>query len=191
MIADPKPPTLAEYFSQERVLSPKYRPNRFHRHRFVVKVHWVTLREYWKKHRPQTYLKGLCSLAACFLSDKDYTFIVPLNGALTAPGKCSSLTDSMKASTLAMCQSRYIFNQLSTTASSMTWLEWAQGRDVTEHLWSQVLFIWTAVSAVSDETLVKETETDKENINTLQSCIPVWIVYLESILDVYVKGRAS
>lgn len=191
MSAPEKPSTLPEYFRQELVLTPMYRPTRFHRSRFVVKVHMVTLREYWKKHRPQAYLKGLCSLAACILSDKDFSFIAPMSGTISAPGKCSTVTDSMKASTLSLCSRKLIFSQLPTTPTVMTWSEWSGGVDVTEQLWSQVIFIWTAVTAVTDAEHLKLTEEDKENLNTLESCIKTWIMYLEEILGVYIKGRSS
>lgn len=189
MATSQSPPILGDYFTKEIVnFKPKIPEIKWLRHRLITKLRLNCAKMYWSERQPIEYLKSLCSAIVSQLEGK--TLLLRMNDTIEAPQTCDQFTESVR-STVRSCfgPPSYISRYLSRTPKVYNTLEWTEGIDPTEQIFTHVVFIWAALSAVQE----MQGEIDSitaDNKAAILGCVSCWTVYLESIAHILLRKES-
>lgn len=180
--------SLAQYFTIEQELKPFVSKSFIGKQPWILNLQKKTAKYYWKKDKPSQYLKCLCSILVTLLLDK--TIYLKIGDTIQAPSICERMTVDFKAIIAGTIEGNYINRHISRSSKSYSSQEWANGQEVNTQVFAHVMFIWSAVSAITDPNL-ETTSIGRDNTQSLLSCVTCWISYLESMINIMLKVKKS
>ena len=183
------PKTFRQYFLYDLGLQPDSSYKAWRYKNWALRLQLKLSQWYWKKRDPLKYLQVLCEMLSMAFIDMNTQFNAKLGGVVRAPSDVVSTTKWFTEAAKLMANSNPPFNVLKTLPTTMSWLDWSKAVITPTHIWAQTQFIWTCVAACRDESLTL-SDTEKETINHLKACMPMWTIYLEDILAAHVSSKS-
>lgn len=182
----PKLLFLKQYFTSNVNLTPAPSKKAWRAKPFMLRLQYAIAKRYWKKSKPHTYAKCVCSMIATAFTYTDFIFKVPHIGTITAHRPAAELTKSINTAIGLIASNQPIYSALPMTMYEMDIMDWKGEQDVTNHVYSHVLFFWTFLTACEE---LPEDGADKQNLAYFKASFETWLMYMENILDIHLAKK--
>ena len=177
------------FFIESGDLTPKIQTQEWIKHRWVIKAMATLARWRWKDRDPVLYTKALCSILSAAIYQTSSKFPIPQGLDIVVPLRITEITNLFKENCTTIVSGKPLRHVWPSTEFPMPWLFFCEGVDITPHIWAHVQFIWTAISACTDDHVTRTDNGQKENAAALMFHHQSWTNYLESLVKAYCSAK--